>query len=249
MKIQLIRNATMKITYAGQTILTDPMLSDKGGFRSFAGIAPNPTIDLPLTVEEILQGVDLTIISHLHPDHFDEAAATLLAKDMAIFCQPGDRPTLLEKGFRHVSAIETADQWAGISITRTGGKHGSGKILERLGEVSGFVLKAPGEPTVYWVGDSIWCEEVASAIEAHKPDSIIAHAGGATLPGFDPIIMDCRQILTTLRAAPNATVVAVHMEALDHCTVARDVLRRAAEDEGIAASRLLIPGDGETLIL
>lgn len=249
MKIQLIRNATMKINYAGQTILTDPMLSDKGGFRSFAGIAPNPTIDLPLAIEEILRGVNLTVISHLHPDHFDEAAATFLAKDMTIFCQPGDSDTLMEKGFRNVTAIETTATWAGISITRTGGKHGSGKILERLGKVSGFVLQAPGEPRVYWVGDSIWCEEVASAIATHKPDIIIAHAGGATLPGFDPIIMDCRQILTTLAAAPNAKVVAVHMESLDHCTVARDVLRRAAEDEGIAASRLLIPEDGETLIV
>ncbi|MDK9707285.1 MAG: MBL fold metallo-hydrolase [Desulforhopalus sp.] len=249
MKIQLIRNATMKLTYAGQTILTDPMLSDKGGFRSFAGIAPNPTIDLPLAIEEILRGVDLTIISHLHPDHFDEAAATLLAKDMAIYCPPGDAAALREKGFAKVTAIETTDVWKDISITRTGGKHGSGKILARLGEVSGFVLQAPGEPKVYWVGDSIWCEEVALAIEAHKPDIIIVHAGGATLPGFDPIIMDCRQTLTALRAAPNATVVAVHMESLDHCTVARDVLRRAAKDEGIAASRLLIPGDGETLIV
>jgi|GEM_PF-5732917 len=35
MKIQLIRNAIMKITYGGPTFLTDPMLSPKGGVRSF----------------------------------------------------------------------------------------------------------------------------------------------------------------------------------------------------------------------
>ena len=45
MKIQLIRNATMKITYAGRTILSDPMLAPKGDFKSFAGIARNPTIE------------------------------------------------------------------------------------------------------------------------------------------------------------------------------------------------------------
>ncbi|MBU1565428.1 MAG: MBL fold metallo-hydrolase [Proteobacteria bacterium] len=247
MNIQLIRNATMKITYAGRTILTDPMLSEVGAFRSFAGIAPNPTVALPMTVEQILDGAEVTIISHLHPDHFDEAAALILPKDMPVFCQPGDTTHLQELGLTRVSAIETSCSWEGISISRTGGQHGSGQILERLGHVSGFVLKSAGEPTLYWVGDSIWCEQVATAIATHKPGVIIVHSGGATLPGFAPIIMDAEQTLTVLGAAPNAVVVSVHMESLDHCTVSRATLREVAGDAGIAPSRLVIPEDGETL--
>ena len=248
MKIQLIRNAAMKISYAGRTILTDPMLSAAGAFRSFAGIAPNPTIDLPMATDLILQGVEVAIISHLHPDHFDEAAALCLPKAMPVFCQPGDTAHLQEKGFSNVTAIETSCSWEGISITRTGGRHGSGKILERLGNVSGFVLKSAGEPIVYWVGDSIWCEQVAEAIDMHKPDIIISHSGGATLPGFDPIIMDAEQTVTMLGAAPSAVVVAVHMESLDHCTVSRTMLRKVADSAGIVPSRLRIPEDGETLL-
>jgi L-ascorbate metabolism protein UlaG (beta-lactamase superfamily) len=247
MQIQLIRNATMKITYAGRTILTDPMLSAPGAFRSFAGIAPNPTVELPVAVEQILQGVEATIISHLHPDHFDEAAGQILPKDMPVFCQPEDSGNLQEKGFKNVTAVETSCPWEGITITRTGGKHGSGKILERLGNISGFILRAEGEPTVYWVGDSIWCDEVAEAIATHKPNVIVTHSGGATLPGFDPIIMDGEQTLTALSAAPNAVIVAIHMEALDHCTVSRTLLRQGADSAGIAPARLMIPGDGETL--
>jgi L-ascorbate metabolism protein UlaG (beta-lactamase superfamily) len=249
MKLQLIRNATMKLTYAGQTILTDPMLSEKGAFRSFAGIAANPTVDLTMTVEEILQDVDVALISHLHPDHFDEAAARTLPKNMPIFCQPEDTGHLREKGFANLTAVDISCHWQGITITRTGGRHGSGKILERLGNVSGFVLQAAGEPTVFWVGDSIWCEQVAEAIATHKPDIIISHSGGATLPGFDPIIMDGPQTLVTLMEAPTAVVVAVHMEALDHCTVSRTMLRRLADTTGIPPWRLRIPEDGETLTL
>lgn len=247
MKIQLIRNATMKIFYGGRTLLTDPMLSEVGAFRSFAGIAPNPTVPLPMAAEKLLQNVEFTVISHLHPDHFDPAAAQALPKDMPIFCQSEDRTHLQEYGFANVTAIDSSCSWQGISITRTGGKHGSGKILERLGNVSGFILKAPGEPTVYWVGDSIWCEEVAAAIAACKPDIIITHSGGATLPGHPPIIMDGEQTLTTLEAAPNAVIVAVHMEALDHCTITRTMLRQIADNAGIAPSRLMIPENGETL--
>ncbi len=249
MKIQLIRNATMKITYAGRTLLTDPMLSTVGAFRSFAGIAANPTVELPVAIEKILEGVEMTVISHLHPDHFDEAAVLNLPKDMPIFCQPEDTVVLQEKGFARVTAAHSSCLWEGISLTRTGGKHGSGKILERLGNISGFVLQAAGEPTIYWVGDSIWCEEVAEAIKMHKPDIIITHSGGAILPGFAPIIMDAEQTLTAFNAGADAVVVAVHMEALDHCTVSRIMLRKAADSAGIAPSRLLIPENGETLSL
>ncbi len=249
MQLQLIRNATMKLNYAGQTLLTDPMLSEPGAFQSFAGIAPNPTIKLPLAINTILEGVDLTLISHLHPDQFDAAAAEALPKTMEIFCQPGDALPLRQKGFTAVTGVPACQPWRNISITRTGGKHGSGKILERLGEVSGFVLKASGEPTVYWIGDSIWCEDVATAITTHNPDIIICHSGGATLPGHAPIIMDGEQTLSTLHFAPQAVVVAVHIEALDHCTVNRRTLREMAEKAGINASRLFIPNNGETLSL
>ena len=247
MQIQLIRNATMKFSYAGQTILTDPMLSAKGEFRSFAGIAPNPTVGLPIPVETILHNVDLTLISHLHPDHFDDAAALYLAKDMMVFCKPEDLAALQEQGFTNVTALDITQSWQGITITRTGGWHGSGKILERLGNIAGFVLRAAGEPTVYWVGDSIWCKEVTEVITTQKPDIIITHSGGAILPGYDPIIMDTAQTLLTCAAAPKAVVVAVHMEALDHCTVSRSMLRNSADSAGIDPSRLLIPSDGETL--
>jgi hypothetical protein len=38
------------------------------------------------------------------------------------------------------------------------------EILAQMGEVSGFVLQAENEPTLYIVGDSIWVEEVENAI-------------------------------------------------------------------------------------
>jgi hypothetical protein len=37
------------------------------------------------------------------------------------------------------------------------------------------------------------------------------------------------------------------MEALDHATISREDLRHVADANGIAASRLLIPADGETV--
>jgi len=247
MKIQLIRNATMKITYAGKTILTDPMLSSKDELDPFAGISRNPTIELPFQMEEIVKGVEGVMVTHCHPDHFNKAASEALPKDIPVFCQPGDEVRMTEEGFRNVIPVDTPHAWEGITITRTGGKHGSGEILKYLGNVSGFVFQADGEPTVYWAGDSIWCEEVENAIEEFAPDIIITHSGGATLPGHDPIIMDGDQTIDTIKASSKAVVVAIHMEALDHCGVRRETLRQMADNAAIPTSRLVIPKDGETI--
>jgi hypothetical protein len=53
-------------------------------------------------------------------------------------------------------------------------------------------------------------------------------------------------VIETARAAPRATVVAVHLEALNHCPVTRAELRAAVDAAGVGA-RVAIPADGETL--
>lgn len=247
MKLQLIRNATMKITYAGKTILTDPMFSSKGAFDSFAGISPNPTVDLPFETDEILKGVEAIIVSHNHPDHFDEAATKIINKDIPFFCQPGDEDIFKEQGFSKVLPVQESETWCGISLTRTRGTHGVDKALEFTGKVSGFIFKAPSEPVVYWAGDTCWCEEVEKTIKKFTPEIIITHSGGATIPGFAPIIMDAEQTITTLQTAPEAKVVAVHMESLDHCRIDRAMLQEAAEQASIGKERIFIPKDGEVI--
>ena len=181
MQIQQIRNATLRIRYAKQVILTDPVLSAKHAIRSFAGNSPNPTVDLPCTPMEVINGVDAVMVSHLHVDHFDPAAQDMLPKDIPLFCQPNDEQTLRQNAFKSVTAIDGSIIWNDIEITRASGQHGTGAWGERMGKVSGFVFKTKNEPTIYWAGDTIWCGAVRQAIRAFKPDIIITTGGGAPL--------------------------------------------------------------------
>ena len=118
-----------------------------------------------------------------------------------------------------------------------------------MGRVSGFVLQHEKEPTLFWAGDSVLCEAVEQAVRDFRPEIIITHSGGARFPDSDPIIMDEKQTIAVCRAAPNAVVIAVHLEALDHCPVTRDSLRSMAEGAGRPSHRLRIPTDGEVVSL
>lgn len=249
MKLQLIRNATMKIEYENITFLTDPMLSDPGEIESFAGIAPNPTVSLPMAVDMLLADVDMVLASHLHQDHFDLAAMDIIPKQLPIYSQPENEDKLREAGFERVHPIRKAVSVGNVTITRIGGRHGTGKWAQELGPVSGFVLSSAGEPTVYWAGDTIWCNAVQNAIRDHYPDIIIVHACGAVLQESSPIVMNAEHVVKVCRERPDAVVVAVHMEALDHATVTREQLRQYANQQGISSQRLKIPDDGQWLKL
>ncbi len=223
------------------------MLGSKHSFGSFAGIEDNPTIDLPLPAAGVLNEVDLILLSHLHQDHFDTAAQVMIDKSSPILCQPGDREKIVTHGFTDVTELAGETRWREISIQRTSGQHGTGRWAARLNPVSGFVFQTPGEPTVYWIGDSIWCDEVQHAMEKYQPDVIVTHSGGAELEDSGPIIMEAVQTITVCKTLPSATVIAAHLEALDHCKTTRMALGKAADEAGIEPSHLLIPDDGEVI--
>lgn len=248
MKLQLIRNATLKLDYAGRIVLIDPYLAPKHSLESFTGRSLNPMVELPVAIDDILDGVELVIVSHLHDDHFDGVAMERVPKHLPLFCQPGDEATIREAGFTDVTPLTDGATWKGLTLIRREGSHGLGPVVELMGSVMGFTLEAEGEPSIYWAGDTVLYPPVAKVIRETGPDIIITHSCGARWDG-DLIVMDAEETVAVCEAAPDATVIATHMEALDHATISREDLRQAAQARGIAPSRLLIPDDGETVVL
>lgn len=47
----------------------------------------------------------------------------------------------------------------------------------------------------------------------------------------------------------NVRLIAVHMDAIDHCQTTRAILRNEARHHGADMSRLIIPEDGESITL
>jgi L-ascorbate metabolism protein UlaG (beta-lactamase superfamily) len=248
MKMQLIRNATMRLNFGSVHILTDPLFAEKHTLRSFAGRSRNPLVELPMSPAEVLAGVDMVLLSHLHSDHFDPRAQEVLRKDIDVCCQPQDEAKLKTLGFLQVHPVDEAITLKGVQIIRTEAQHGRGSVLDEMGPASGYVIIAAQEPTVYWIGDSILHEKVPRTIDRFKPDVIITHSSGAVW-GKDRelIVMDAAQTLQVCAYATASQIVAVHMDSLDHGTVSRDDLNLRRNQSGVSSDRLIIPKDGEAL--
>jgi L-ascorbate metabolism protein UlaG (beta-lactamase superfamily) len=245
-KLKLIRNATLKLEYGGRQVLIDPFFAPKHSRPSFTGRSPNPLVDLPCSVDTILAGVELVIVSHLHADHFDPVAQASVPKNLPLLCQPVDGEAIRAMGFSNVISLDRHFLWQGLEFSRQEASHGLGPVVEKMGSVMGFTLQAAREPKIYWAGDSVFYPPIATALKETGPDIVITHSCGARWDG-ELIVMDAEQTLNVLDCLPSATVVATHMEALDHATVDRRQLREAARLHGVADSRLLIPDDGDTL--
>lgn len=173
MQFTQIRNATLKINYAGKKILIDPWLAEKGAVPGFGGTINdhirNPTSELPMPVNEIVD-VDAVILTHDHPDHWDEAAKNAIPKDMPFFVQhEKDAQAVKSAGFSNVRVLGESNDYEGITLIKTPGQHGKPKVLEDmkdlLGEVSGIVFKHPDEKTLYIAGDTVWCQAVEDSLK------------------------------------------------------------------------------------
>lgn len=235
MELTLVRNATLLLELAGKRVLVDPMLDDEGARPPIEGTrnpVPNPTAPLPMPAEEVVAGLDAVIVTHRHRDHLDGTAEELLPRDVPVFCQPEDEVALRELGV-DARAVDDEVDWDGLRIVRTPGRHGTGPIADALAPVSGFVLGG-----LYIAGDTVWYEGVEATIERHQPRVAVVNAGGAEFAEGGLIIMGIDDVREVAARVP--TVVAVHLEALNHCYLTRAAIRASLPD-------VLVPADGETL--
>jgi len=239
-RLRLIRHATVLLSTGGKTILVDPML-DPAGARPPVENTPNqrdnPLVELPEPAAVVVQGLDAIVVTHLHQDHFDATAAALLPKDVPLFCAPDDAESLRGHGFADVRPVDDRVGWEGMAITRTAGVHGP------LGPSPGFVIGS-----LYVAGDTVWCDEVRAALDEHRPAVVVVNASGARFLEGGPLVMTVDDVVAVARHAPDAHVVAVHLEAINHCLETRADLHQRLHEEDLT-SQVTVPENGAVVPL
>ena len=100
-KITLVRYATLLLEVGGRRVLVDPMLGDaetQAADRRHTEPATESTRSIAPAGRRARARLDAVLVTHLHEDHFDEAAERILPKDVPVFCQPEDEGRLRSSG-------------------------------------------------------------------------------------------------------------------------------------------------------
>lgn len=256
MKIHFVRNATLVIETGDNRILVDPCLAGKGAlpFYTLFRRRPrlNPLVDIPEKARPILSTITAGLITHCrygHFDHLDGKGARLLAeRGVPVYCAAADVNYLEKKGIRAIGlAPQEPSPFFGGRITPVPTGHGRGIIRRLMGPGLGFFIELPGEPGLYIAGDTVLTPGVREALCGLKPKVAVVNAGGAVLDIGKPILMPLDEVLEFIESAPGL-VIAVHMDAFNHCMTGRSDLRKRLAGMKLSP-KVLIPEDGETISL
>ncbi len=250
MKIHQIRNATIIVIYNDKRFLIDPWLMPKDFMPGFEGAMNSevrqPRVDLPKDFDINHLPLDAVILTHFHPDHFDEFAVNALDKNIPFFVQNETDLNIIKNfGFNDVRT-----DFEGVKLFKTQCQHGRREVVkpmcEQIGmpyDAMGIAFKSNKEKTLYVAGDTIWCEEVKQAIDKFNPEIIIINACGATvLVGKgERLIMDIEDTKAISKYAKNSTIIASHMDTVSHLTVTREDIK------ALKLNNVVVPDDNKIL--
>lgn len=246
-----LRNATAIIETKRDVILVDPMLGEVGSIEAFTKkrFPPkrNPLVKLPKQANSLLENVTHVLITHQHADHLDAAGIDFLKeKGLPVTCSVLDAKDLRDKGLKIVQELEynKPQNFLGGSIEGIPAQHGYGEVAQLMGNVMGFYLKLPDEPSLYLASDTILTDKVAEVLVNDQPDISVIPCGSAQLDDYEPILMTLEDIVKFTNLNFGVTI-CNHLEALNHCPTERADLETAFVLQKLK-DKVWIPQDGDS---
>ena len=169
----------------GIRVLTDPWLG-------------NPACPAALVKPDALRPVHLILVSHGHSDHLTDVIPVARATGAAVVCLFEVGQYLTDRGLHDVRdmGIGGTQEVAGVTVTMTQAVH-SGSITENgriiyLGGAAGFIVRAPGAPTIYFAGDTGIFGDMKIIGEIYRPQVAFLPIGDLYTMGPDTAAIAAR---------------------------------------------------------
>lgn len=244
--ITYIGGPTAVLEYAGKRFITDPTFDAPQRYPDPDGTALVKTVG-PAIPRSELGPIDAVLLSHhAHEDNLDYEGLELIATGIPTLSTRDAATALFGGSVIGFDSWETHDL-DGITVTAVPALHGPPGIERLLGEVTGFVLEAPGEPTVYVSGDNASLPLVEQ-IAGRFPEISIAllFAGAARVPEIDAALtLTSADAVRAAQILGASTVVGLHTEDWEHFSESRAELEAAFAGTG----SLVSTPRGETVTL
>ncbi|MFA9499371.1 MBL fold metallo-hydrolase [Mannheimia sp. E30BD] len=216
---QHIRNATAKITYGDATFLVDPYLAEKGRYAGFAGTKNSEQRNPLIELAEPVESILKDIDAVIVTHTHDDHWDEVAQK-------------LIDKN---------------LPIFVQDAMYSNPALAELLGNAMGVVFKSENEKTLYIVGDTIWNEQVETALNQHKPEVIVMNMGHAELAdSSNSIIMGTNDVAKMAEVMPNASIITVHMDTVNHGKTSKADMRAFISGKAFE-KRVAVPNESEVL--
>ena len=224
---------TVLLEYGGLTILTDPTFDEPGSYPDPGSTTLVKTRG-PAVAVTALPPVHLVLLSHHeHEDNLDHAGAELVRSGIPTLTTPYAAAGLDLPSVRGLEPWEAATARA-ITVTAVPARHGPVGSEDWMGPVTGFVLAAPGEPTVYVSGDNAALDLVREIAARFRIDIAVLFAGAARVSAIEgPLTLTSRDAAEAADILGASRVIGVHVEDWEHFSEGRADLEAAFDAAGI----------------
>ena len=241
-----IGGPTAVLEYAGKRFITDPTFDAPGTYAEPGSTTLVKTAG-PGIAREQVGPIDVVLLSHhSHKDNLDYEGLELIATGIPTLSTRDAASDLFGGSVIGLDSWETYE-FDGVTVTSVPALHGPPGSERHVGEVTGFVLEAEGEPTVYVSGDNASLPLVEQ-IAGRFPEVEIAvlFAGAGRVPRIDGnLTLTSSDAVRAAELLGARAVVGVHTEDWEHFTETRDQLEAAFADTGL----LVATPRGETVTL
>jgi L-ascorbate metabolism protein UlaG (beta-lactamase superfamily) len=161
MQITWYGHSAFRLDFAGSAVLIDPFFTGNPAFKADKAAAT--------------KGITHIVLTHGHGDHVGDTLDIAKTTGVPVIANYDLCMWLAAKGLEKFDPMNTGgttDQ-GGFTVTMVRADHSSGDIVDGtpvyLGNPNGVIIKAPGEPVVYHMGDTDVFGDMALIDELHAP--------------------------------------------------------------------------------
>ena len=241
--IFFIGTATVLISVAGFTILTDPNFLHRGEEAKLGyGLRSKRLTDPAIEIDQ-LPRLDLVILSHLHGDHWDDVASERLERGVPIVTTRTSATMLERKGFTDTRGLRTWG-WqefrkgdARLRVTAVPGQHGPKPLYALLPRVMGSIVEvfrgADRLLRLYISGDTLIHERLHMIPERFPQiDLGLFHLGGTRIGGV-LLTMDAEQGVEAVQIVRPEVAIPIHYDDYDVFRSPIEAFRAAVAAAGL----------------
>ncbi|WP_225728758.1 MULTISPECIES: MBL fold metallo-hydrolase [unclassified Nocardia] len=237
-----IGGPTLRFEYGGLTWLTDPTFDEP---RDYQGGSRLHKLTGPAVPVDEIGPVDVVLLSHdQHADNLDESGREFLGAVETVLSTPEAAGRM--NGVRGLANWESV-RLGDVTVTWVPALHGPEGCEPLTGTVTGFVLQADGQPTVYVSGDNASVDLVRQIAERfERIDIAILNVGAANVGRFGDIdlTLNGRTAVEAAELLGDAAIIAIHAEGWAHFSESLDYLERNFGYAG-RATQLHVPPLGK----